>query len=344
MTREAGDSNEASLERQRHLEKCASLRYSFNNILLYDISLLIFFLLAVAALAGAIFALVNHKIQKSFLHVSKYRGFASDFHLFGDPKANGTRSTFNIESAFLFNFLPTLLVIVFNILWLNTNVYYQYTEPFARMQQATTGPESLLLNYPATPPVVITLKAAMNGHFRVAIFSLFDLLGPATTIVATNIFVSTPAQIGYNIKTQAFNFWFCFSAVSLYLVAIPFARPTPAYRLPRAILNIADLLSFCYASHIFDDKIEGHSIFSVQDPTDSQIHLQSKIHLSKQEYQFGVYEGKDRQKHLGFDVAGRGDRESSNCFVDFVYPGRQLYLSPGWRPSFRKPRVESKSV
>ncbi len=76
--------------------------------------------------------------------------------------------------------------------------------------------------------------------------------------------------------------WFCFAVLSAYLIAIPFIRPAHVHRLLQSVFSIADLLSYCYASCIFDDAIVGGSILPVQESTDERVHLEAEIHLAKE--------------------------------------------------------------
>ncbi len=69
---------------------------------------------------------------------------------------------------------------------------------------------------------------------------------------------------------------------------MPFARSTPAYRLPRSAGSLADILVYCYASCILDDSVLGEPVFSAQEKADRRVHLESKSHLAKGEYQFGI--------------------------------------------------------
>jgi hypothetical protein len=98
-------------------------------------------------------------------------------------------------------------------------------------------------------------------------------------------------------------------------------------------------LSYCYASRIFDDRgPDGKPIFSAQDIGDERIHLESRIHLAKKKYEFGLYLGKDGKRHMGFDVSTRNDENGKQVTVTRFDPGagiRGLWYKMYWR----QPRV-----
>ena len=216
------------------------------------------------------------------------------------------------------------------------------------MDDAAPASSNNLLDYPSCTPIAIIIKALGNGHWRVAVSSLFSVLGRIPPVLAIRIFEN--ANDGdFLVRIKPANFWTTFTFLMIFFVCLPLARPTAAFRLPRPIHSLSDLLCFCYASRMFDDKILDKPAFSVQDPTDERVHLESRIRLAKQKYQFGLYLGKDGRRHLGFDVAERQISSGQLVSVDKLDPGRALYLGPGilWRKRnsatsrwfFRKPRV-----
>lgn len=110
-----------------------------------------------------------------------------------------------------------------------------------------------------------------------SLLSVLDRIPPVLTI---GIFEN--ANDGdFLVWIQPANLWKTFTFLMIFFVCLPLARPTAAYRLPRPIHSLSDLLCFCYASRIFDDKILDKPVFSVEDPTDERFHLETRIHLSK---------------------------------------------------------------
>jgi hypothetical protein len=119
------------------------------------------------------------------------------------------------------------------------------------------------------------------------------------------------------------------------------ARPPPGYRLPRPVRTITDVLSYCYASRFLDDRgPDGKPIFSAQDIGDERVHLELRIHLSKKEYEFGSYLGRDGKRHIGFDVSARNDEAGREVRVTKFDPGVGIHGL--WYK--RQPRVSHSSA
>jgi hypothetical protein len=79
-----------------------------------------------------------------------------------------------------------------------------------------------------------------------------------------------------------------------YVFCLVVVRPPPKYRLPRRIISINEVFSYCYQSRLLDDiGVDGKPVFSAQDIGEGREHLEARIHLAKKEYQFGLYLGKD---------------------------------------------------
>ena len=247
--------------------------------------------------------------------------------------------SFHGGEGFIFRFMPAQFMGTwFILLWINADAFYRYAQPYAGMNEANPAECNILLDYPGCMPILITLKALSNRHWRVALFSFLSLLSPIPPVIASGIFVATADQNEYVERIEPANFWSSFAILLLYMICIPLVRPTPMYRLPRLIITIADTIRFCYASHILEEKLYEKPIFQVQEATDRRIHLVSQIHLAKKKYQFGFYLGKDGRRHLGFDVSERHSASGQLEYVDCVNPGRALYL--WWKDGiifFRKP-------
>ena len=323
----------------------AFARYRSVYGLLSDTALSIFALMGLAAFIATTFGIAHHLLDVTISSPVALCGpvVCTDF---GGSTSSEYR-IFSAEIAFFFRFLPSEVFALFSNLWIVADAFYRVTQPFADMDQAMPATSNLLLDYPSSMPIAITYKALSNGHWRVAIFSLFSLLATAPPIVAAGIFISTPIDTAYTISIQPVNFWLCYTVLILNLLSIPLARPSTAYRLPRSITNFADTLSYCYASRILDDTIwPDEPVFSAQKPTDERVHLESKVHLAKRKYRFGVYKDKYGGKHLGFDVDGPrnvvvgGALEGDNT-VGEVKKGRALFYSGIFRPwYFRYPEIQ----
>ena len=314
----------------------AAIRYRFVDFWLCDISLLIFASMALVALAFVIAGLSNHHLQNGIQLHPEYIEFP--FNSSGG-RSSGSHVFYPSES-FLFRFLPVFLMNIFGILWNMADHYYRYMQPFAGMSTPAPATENMLLDYPTQMPIAITIRAVDRGHWRVALFSLLSVTATVPPIIASGIFVASTNATGVVVRLHPISFWATFSFLILFILCIGCARPTTAYRLPWCIWNIANLMLFCNQSRILDDEILEKPVFSANDPLEERIHMESRIHLAKQKYVFGLYLGKDGKRHLGFDVAERQGPLGQVESVEIVRPGRALYLAPGgWTVHFRRPQI-----
>ena len=323
-------------------------------ILLTDLTLVIFSSMLIAVVALTITGLAKHRVQAGFnstftnwTSLSGLPYISRDLHLGIIPRsvdANGTNVITDItkgqigkfEEAFIYRFLPVTLMSLFSWLWINADLFYRTIEPFAGMNEPSLATSNLLLNYPSAPPVLVTLNALSNKHWRVALFSALALASSVPPIVATGVFVSTPTPTGFIVSIAPVNFWASFFILILYVLCMPMARPTSGYRLPRGVQSISDVLSYCYQSRILGDVgPDGRPIFSAQDFDEDRVHLESRINLAKKNYVFGLYLGRDGKRHMGFDVAVRSDAEGKQVNVTRFDPGIGIRNFVFWR----KPRV-----
>ena len=313
---------------QNHEENPQECRYRSVAPWLHDTSLAIFSSVLIAVVALTITGLVDHRIQNGFN--STFAVWISYYPDFIIEKID------NFDESMLYRGLPALLMSYFSILWIRADIFYRTIQPFAGMQNASPPTFNILLDYPSCPPVLITLKAIKNKHWRVAFFSVLSLLSPIPPIVATGLFISTPTPIGFTISIEPINFWACFVILIVYLFCLVIVRPTSGYRLPRYAQNLGDVLCYCYASGILDDTgRDGNPVFSVQAKDDCRIHLESRIHLAKREYEFGLYLGKDGKRHVGFDIASRQEF-GREILVTKIEPGRYFWRRPQVKQTHRQ--------
>ena len=319
----------------------ASIRYRGVTYLLYDFSLLMFALLALVGLALVLAGLSSRHLRNGIEVRSANIELQSNSSI-SDSIIGGYSGSyvFNPGETILFRMFPVFLMNFFGILWSNADHYYRYMQPFAGMSIPAPATENILLDYATAMPIGITIKAATRGHWRVALFSLLSLASTIPPIIVSGVFVGSIDTTGVVVRLNPLNFWATFSILLIYCLSIGYARPTTAYRLPSCVWNIANLTLFCYQSQIFDDEILEKPVFSANDPLEERIHLQSRIHLAKQKYVFGLYMGKDGKRHLGFDVAERHGPLGQVESVEVFRPGLGLYFWEGETFYFRSPRID----
>jgi hypothetical protein len=198
-------------------------------------------------------------------------------------------------------FLVVFIMSWFSIFFSEVDHFHRVTQPFIGMSKPNPPQDNLLLEYPLEMQGVVSIKAMLNGHWKVAGFSALSLLSNSGPVFATGLFTRQDMKDTSKILITPSEFWAGFAFLVSYTVAILFARPTLYRRLPRRIRSPIDMYTYCYASRILDDLCDEKPIFEVCDPTDEKIHLVSRLHLDKAKYLFGIYLGKDGRRHIGFD-------------------------------------------
>ena len=223
--------------------------------------------------------------------------------------------------------IPAAINSLLSAIWFNADLFYRTAEPLAGMATPQLAQENILLDYVSPDPVSLIASALGKWHWRVAYFALLPLVAPYMSVFAVNIFQLSRGDEVDHLRLVPTNFYVSIAALSYYGISFVLVRPSIRYRFPRTVLSISDLLSYCC-----DSSIMTASEFSVQEPDDHQIHLQSQIYLAKRKYLFGFYRGKDGQRHLGFDADEFYDSPAGKAAsVHAVIPGK-LPLFP-----FRKP-------
>jgi hypothetical protein len=304
--------------------------------ILQDLPLVLIGSVLIVSIALTIIGLAKHRVQNG------YKG-----HVFSTFTIDENFASLDyFQEGFRYRFLPVLLMYAFSHIWRSADWYYRATQPYAGMSEAAPATQNLLLDYPSNLPVLVTIKAVKNHHWRVAFYSALSLASSAPPIVAAGIFTVTSIGTHLIVSIQEVRFWASFSIIILYLFCLIGVRPPPRYRLPRRITSINDVFSYCYQSRLLDDiGVDGKPVFSAQDIGEGKDHLEARIHLAKKEYQFGLYLGKDGRRHMGFDVSSRDNgREQVTKFYEGCGFRNGQLLSPEWSIFCRKPRVEKTSV
>ena len=114
------------------------------------------------------------------------------------PAADSETASFSSFSPanFLYSFLPAFLGTLLPLFWSSIDTAFRYLQPFASLapRSGTNAESSLLLSYPAGWPVLVSIRAALAGHFRVAWFSLLGTFSWAIPVLAGGIFTAQFVQ------------------------------------------------------------------------------------------------------------------------------------------------------
>ena len=209
-------------------------------------------------------------------------------------------------ASFLFQFLITLVVSGFTWFWEDLDLFCRSTQPFVGMYKPNPAAENLLLDYTTLLPVIVTLTAMTNRHWKVARASVLALVTRLLPIiVGGSITIVAERHDGNGVEVHASKPLFLWAMVffASFILLIPFEVTRDGYyrHLPRNMRSIADVVSWCYASQllrrcdVFDVAING--------PESELWHMHARLRLLKKEYQFGLYANTVRPGTycIGFD-------------------------------------------
>ena len=204
---------------------------------------------------------------------------------------------------FLYSFIPSLIGMILFLLWQPIDMYFRALQPFASLgkTRGSTADHSLLLNYTACLPIEVTVRAALNGHLKVAWISFISLLSITLPILAGGIFTAQFFVARQEVRIAACMPAYYALTVFLIIYALSFfiIWPLRKRRLPHDIRTLADLISFFYQSPLLDDP-------AFREPL-SKIDLVTRLlgtplgEKATPRYAYGVYVGRDRREHLGID-------------------------------------------
>lgn len=215
-----------------------------------------------------------------------------------------------------FRFLPAFFAAQSSIYWAVVDKWFRRAQIFASMRSPCSADKSLFLEYPYDLPVLVTSKALRNKHWKVAWFSAVSLSASFLPTLAGGIFTATLSQDAgnvYDITVAPKSLIATFVLLSIHTLTIPLTWHGGKRRIPRPWLSIGDVVAMCYRSYMLRADA-----FDYPEPDDRRIHMQSRIHLAKEEYAFGKFVGTDGEEHIGFDIANL--RQEDGRVVRHVMP------------------------
>ena len=203
----------------------------------------------------------------------------------------------------IFRVLLTSGAGLFDGFWSDADLFYRASQPFASMYEENpqSASENILLDYLCSPPIIVSINAAMNSHFKVAYFSCLLLASNLFPVLVGDLFVVEPSTDGIVLLASVRSYWATFAFILVYCISIPLTIPTRKRMLPRSILSLGDLVSFCYDSKLLTSP-EFESAFTLNLPTDTKKHMECRLFLMEKEYEFFTYRA-DSGWRFGFDVA-----------------------------------------
>ncbi|CAI7616665.1 unnamed protein product [Penicillium glandicola] len=227
------------------------------------------------------------------------------------PKLPTLPSTSAFSSSnFLYSFIPALIGNVLFLAWQPVDVYFRALQPYAELSSpnGASAEQSVLLSYPSSFPIQVTIQAIINRHFKVAWISLMSILSLAIPILAGGVFIALwfPSHDDIRISASMPAFYALIAFCGLYAASFVVIWPGRRRYLPHDITTLADLMSYLYQSPLLSDKI-------LREPR-SKTDLVTRLVISPPSarqmplYGFGIYVGRDGKEHLGIDRFQRPGR------------------------------------
>ncbi|KAL9622652.1 MAG: hypothetical protein Q9160_002962 [Pyrenula sp. 1 TL-2023] len=160
-------------------------RYSDFVLQHTDIILLIYAFICISCVSVGVILWKQGKLEHGFRFVPVH-----DLGIFhASPE---TLAALQLASRrFLYIFLPSFLVGIFNFIFLPAEKVFKAMQPLANMDKGgptASANETLLLDYITDFPPIVVIKALKRYHFRVAWFTLLSLLSSSAPIVPGGIF------------------------------------------------------------------------------------------------------------------------------------------------------------
>ncbi|KAF4548579.1 Hypothetical protein D9617_27g045470 [Elsinoe fawcettii] len=175
---------------------------------------------------------------------------------------------------FLYSFIPSSLGLLLFLLVQHQDLTLRRLQPIANLSRTSgsIAEHSLLLSYTSDPPFLVTLRALINGDFRVAITSLIALASLALPVLAGGVFwaqfsVATQSTLIYGDIPAFYALTAFFALACLSPLALPLTRkqsqryvlPSPTVssgtqpRKQNQLKTLVDIIALFHQSRLLTD-------------------------------------------------------------------------------------------
>lgn len=251
-------------------------------------------------------------------------------------------------TSFIFQFIPTYVVGLYNWFWQDINLFSRSTQPFINLVSPRLASDNLLLDYNCQLPYIVTYSAIMNKDWKVArVSAVAPLQRLLPIIVGASIQVvdnDGTCTITASVPQFIIIIW-----LLVYVAIIPYEVLETGHKrhLPRNYSSIADILSWTYASRLLrkdvsekfeDGELAGNPFDVLKSSRTESDHsyegfqierwyMEARLRLSCQEYQFGLYKSTTHPDTycIGIDEA-QGGFEAVPEPEPADHPGRQAKI------------------
>jgi len=222
----------------------AEVRRRYTPWFLSSSSILLWILIAIALLiAFLVVAFVNQASTRGFL-----------------PQLSANTNKAGFSSAnFFYSFIPCLLGFLLYLLWLPLDFAHRRLAPFTAMSvpHGATAGKSLLLDYTYSLPLSVSIKAAANDHWKVALLSSLSLINAAIPVLAGGVFWPQwyPGTLEVRIAAQPAGLYALCFFLALYTLSFFLLLPgRKTNSLPHNARCLAEIISWLYMSPVICDR------------------------------------------------------------------------------------------
>lgn len=172
-----------------------------------------------------------------------------------DPHASTAISPFFKISpaAFLWSFLPSFAAEIFYMLVYSIDTFHRLVQPYADLKRKNASREAIIkcfrINYVNDLPFVVTIRAGINGHTKVALISFFSFFASLTPAFAANMFF-VDSDDWMAVWTR--YFYPILVYMSLLVVFLLCTIPDQSRYMPRDLETIADHMALFSQSSLLD--------------------------------------------------------------------------------------------
>lgn len=229
------------------------------------------------------------------------------WHSFCPLVSVGTDSAGFSNAYFLYSFVPSLVGMVLYLLYQPLDMGLRVLKPWIELSNVdgTTADESLLLDYPASYPIQVTLSAISAGHYLIATTSFLSTIFILLPILAGGLFSPFVSSIseGDRLILNMSAFIPLLLLLTLYIVGLLLLLPRlHRMYLPHGISCLAEVIAFFHNSHVIDDA----AFSSARSKTELTTRLLAeKSRGGMHRWAFGIYKGRNGKDSLGIERVGR---------------------------------------
>jgi hypothetical protein len=230
--------------------------------------------------------------------------------------------------ALLFRSLPTYAAGLFiNTIVPAIDLNMRFTEAFVSMfEKPGKASETVLLAYITLSPLDVPLTAYNSGHYKVSWFSTLNTLSPLFPIFVGGLLTVFPEGDRVSLVFSLSAYVGIMVSLFLYGLSLPLGFPHAHRLLPRQFYSLANLMAMCHESRFLSSA---HLDIASRKVTPTKAYMEARILLSRAEFLFGIYTGRDGRPHLGFDVAKIAMDDPNKAewtgFVQWIKPRRRWW-------------------